>query len=71
MSSDRARKTAIGVGLAMLGFMTMILSPYAGVGAIAPDFPWSIVAYSAVFISGFVLTLYGAGLVLVVNNMWG
>jgi len=46
----------------------MMLSPYAGVSI---SFPVNIVVYSGIFLLGFVSLLYGAGLVLVDNNLWG
>jgi len=54
-----------------LGFTAMMLSPYAGTGSLGLAFPESIVAYAVIFICGFVSLLYGAGLILIDNDLWG
>jgi hypothetical protein len=68
---DRVKKTAIGGCLAALGFTTIMVSPYAGVTWSGLEFPWTVVAYTGIFLFGFVSLLYGAGLVLIENNLWG
>ena len=65
------KKTLVGAGLAALGFTTIMISPYAGAGWFGVSFPWSIVVYTVVFLLGFVSMLYGAGLVLMENDLWG
>lgn len=64
----RAKKTALGASLSILGLTTMLASPFI---ALRLSVLTGILAYHVVFLAGFVSLLYGAGYVLLANNLWG
>ncbi|MBN1678582.1 MAG: hypothetical protein JW880_08595 [Candidatus Thermoplasmatota archaeon] len=65
---SRVKKTGIGLSLAAIGLITMFASPYI---ALRLSVLTGILAYHLVFLAGFVSLLYGAGYVLLANNLWG
>lgn len=69
--SDRAKRTIAGAGLAVLGFTTMMTSPYIRSDSLHLSVMVGLMGYTIVFIAGFVALLYGVGFVLLANNLWG
>ena len=65
---NRAKKSLIGAGLVGLGLTIMMLSPYA---ALHLSIVTRVAGYTAMFLVGFISVLYGTGLVLLANNLWG
>ncbi len=65
---SRLRRTSIGFSLSALGVTTMLSSPYI---ALRMSVLTGILTYHVVFLAGFVTLLYGAGYVLLANNLWG
>jgi hypothetical protein len=67
----RKKKTLIGAALVPTGVLMWFVSPYMRADNLHLSVFIGLVGFTLVFISGFIMTLYGAGLILVDNNLWG
>ncbi len=66
----RAKKTLFGLGMTAAGFSTMFASPFAG-KAIGISDVANLGSFYLLYISGFVVLLFGVGYLLLACNLWG
>jgi len=67
----RKKKTLIGAAMVPTGILMWFASPYVSSDSFHLSVFVGLVGFSVVFLTGFIITLYGAGLVLVDNGLWG
>jgi len=67
----RKKKTIIGAFLVPMGIFLWFVAPYMRSDSLHFSVLIGLVGYSVVFFIGFIMTLVGAGLILLDNNMWG
>jgi len=67
----RKKKTLIGAVMVPAGILLWFASPYVSSNYLHVSIAAGLFGYEAVFLTGFIMTLYGAGLILVDNNLWG
>jgi hypothetical protein len=68
---SRKKKTFIGVAMVPTGILMWFASPYLRADSLHLSVPVGLAGYALVFLTGFVMTMYGAGLILVDNDLWG
>jgi hypothetical protein len=67
----RKKKTLIGAAMVPTGILMWFASPYLRADSLHLSVLVGLVSFSVVFLTGFIMTLYGAGLILVDNDLWG
>jgi hypothetical protein len=67
----RKMKTLIGAAMVPTGIVMWFASPYMRSDSLHLSVLVGLVGFAAVFLTGFIMTLYGAGLILVDNGLWG
>ena len=67
----RKKKTLIGAAMVPTGIIMWFASPYLRSDSVHLSVLVGLVGFSVVFLTGFIMTLYGAGLILVDNGLWG
>jgi hypothetical protein len=67
----RKKKTLIGAAMVPTGILMWFASPYMSSNSLHLSIFVGLFGYGAVFLTGFIITLYGAGLILVDNGLWG
>jgi hypothetical protein len=67
----RKKKTLIGAAMVPTGILMWFASPYLRSDSFHLSVLVGLVSFSVVFLTGFIMTLYGAGLILVDNDLWG
>jgi hypothetical protein len=70
MPHERAKKTLLGLGLTLAGLCSMIVSPIVGT-ALGFSQVGNMGTYYLFYFFGFVALLFGVGIVLMANNLWG
>jgi len=67
----RKKKTLIGTAMVPTGILMWFASPYLRSDSLHLSILVGLVSFAVVFLTGFIMTLYGAGLILVDNGLWG
>jgi len=67
----RKKKTLIGAAMVPTGILMWFASPYLRSDNFHLSIVVGLVGFAVVFLTGFIMTLYGAGLILVDNGLWG
>jgi hypothetical protein len=67
----RKKKTLIGAAMVPTGILMWFASPYMRADSLHLSVPVGLAGFAVVFLTGFIMTSYGAGLILVDNNLWG
>jgi len=67
----RKKKTLIGAAMVPTGIFLWFASPYLRSDSLHLSLLVGLISFAVVFLVGFIMTLYGAGLILVDNDMWG
>jgi len=67
----RKKKTLIGSAMVPTGILMWFASPYVSSNYLHVSIAAGLFGYEALFLTGFIMVLYGAGLILVDNNLWG
>lgn len=67
----RKKKTLVGAAMVPTGILMWFASPYLRSDSFHLSVVVGLTSFAAVFLTGFIMTLYGAGLILVDNGLWG
>ena len=67
----RKKNTLIGAVMVPTGIIMWFASPYLRSDSFHLSIVVGLAGFAAVFLTGFIMTCYGAGLILVDNNLWG
>jgi hypothetical protein len=68
---SRKKKTLVGAAMVPTGILLWFASPYLRSDSIHLSVVVGLTSFAVVFLTGFIMTLYGAGLILVDNGLWG
>jgi hypothetical protein len=68
---SRKKKTLIGAAMVPTGILMWFVAPYMRSDSFHLTIAAGILGFSLIFLTGFIITLYGAGLILVDNDLWG
>ncbi len=67
----RKKRTIIGAFMVPFGIFLWFVAPYMRSDSLNFSILIGLIGYSVVFFIGFIMTLIGAGLILLDNNLWG
>ena len=68
---ERKKKTLIGAVMVPTGVLMWFASPYLRADSFHLSVAVGLAGFAVVFLTGLIMTFYGAGLILVDNNLWG
>lgn len=67
----RKKKTLLGAVMVPTGILMWFISPYMRADELHLSVVVGLSGFAVIFLSGFIMALYGTGLILVDNNLWG
>jgi len=65
------KRTPIGAVLVVVGLAACLGAYLVSTESLGLSVGSMVAAYAAIFLAGFVSLLYGTGLILIDNNLWG